>query len=108
MPTMRVQVSSTTSDSLSNIKFSVVPPGGAILNVWISCVTGTDSWGLSVGDKDVVVDGTLSNVEASADVIAKERDQEIFDEVVGAGQIFFPVTVTTQAQFTAHLRYMNP
>jgi len=108
MPTIRRQISATTADALNSIKFSVIPVGGAILNYWLSCVTATDSWGTSVGDKDIVVDGTLMNIEVSADVIDKQRDQEVFDEVVGPGQIFLPMTLTTQAQFTLHLRYIPP
>jgi len=106
MPSLHFIVAATTTDAMSNRKFNVIPAGGAILNLWAACVTVTDTWGISVGDKDIAVDGSSLNIEASADVIDNDRDQEIFNEEVGAGQIFLPVTVTTAAQFRIHLRYI--
>ncbi len=106
MPSLRFTVSATTPDALSNRKFSVVPAAGAILNLWVSGVTGTDSFGLAIGDRDIMVDGSLISIEISADVIDASRDQQVFNEVIGGGQLFLPVTVTTEAQFLIHLRYL--
>lgn len=105
MPTLRFGTG-TTTDALANRKFNIIPPGGAIVNVWASCVTNGDTFGLSIGDRDIVVNGTEMNIEAAADVIAVNMDQMIFNEVVGPGQLFLPVTVTTEAQFLIHLRYL--
>jgi len=91
---------------MANRKFNVIPPGGAVLNLWTAGVTGTDSFGLSIGDRDVMVDGSLISIEVSADVIDNSRDQVVFNEVVGPGQVFLPVTVSTEAQFLIHLRYL--
>ena len=106
MPSLRFRVSSTTTDALANRKFAVVPTAGAILNMWCSGVTGTDSFGISIGDRDIMVDGSLISIEISADVIDTSRDQVVFNEVIGGGQLFLPVTVTTEAQFLIHLRYL--
>jgi len=106
MPTIRFRVAATTADSMSNRKFNIIPAGGAILNLWGACVTTTDTFGISIGDRDLMVDGSLMSIEASADVIDVDRDQLLFNEEVGSGQIFLPVTVTTEAQFMIHLRYL--
>lgn len=92
---------------MANRKFNVIPEPGAILNLWGAGVTGTDSFGISVGDKDIMVDGSLLSIEISADVIDNDRDQLLFNEVVGPGQIFLPVTVTTEAQFLLNIRYLG-
>lgn len=105
MPTIRFGTA-TTTDALSNRKFNVIPPGGAIINVWASSVTNGDVMGLSIGDRDIVVQGTEVNIEVSADVIDTDRDQMVFNEVIGPGQLFLPVTCTTEAQFLIHLRYL--
>jgi len=91
---------------MANRKFNVIPADGAILNLWGAGVTGTDTFGVSVGDRDIMVDGSLLSIEESADVINVDRDQLVFNEVVEGGQIFLPVTVTTEAQFLIHLRYL--
>lgn len=106
MPSLRFYVSATTTDALANRKFAVVPARGCILNLWAACVTKTDTFGLSIGDRDIMVNGSNMNIEASADVIDNDRDQLIFNEPVGAGQLFLPVTVTTEAQFLIHLMYL--
>jgi len=108
MPSLRFRVSTTTPDAMSNRKFNIIPAFGAVLNLWGAGVTGTDSFGISVGDRDIMVDGSLLSIEISADVIDVDRDQLVFNEVVDGGQIFLPVTVTTEAQFLIHLRYLPP
>jgi len=106
MPTIRF-ATATDTDALSNLKFATVPVGGAILNVWVSSVTNGDNWGISLGDRDLVVNGTECNIEISADVIDIQRDQMVFDEVLlSGGQLFFPATVTTELQAILALRYL--
>lgn len=106
MPTIRTAPTATNADVLSNLKFSVIPARGAILNLWASSATNGDTFGLSIGDRDIIVNGTELNVEASADVIDTDRDQMVFNEIIGGGQLFLPVTLTTEAQFLIHLRYL--
>lgn len=105
MPTVRFGTA-TSTDALANRKFNIVPQGGAIVNLWASSVTNGDTFGLSIGDRDIVVNGTEMNIEIAADVIDIARDQMVFNEVVGPGQLFLPVTVTTEAQFILHIRYL--
>jgi hypothetical protein len=105
MPALRFGTA-TSTDALANRKFADIPSRGAIVNMWASSVTNGDVFGLSIGDRDLVVQGTEMNIEVSADVIDVSRDQVVFNEVVGPGRLYLPVTVTTEAQFLIHLRYL--
>ncbi len=106
MPSLRFIVPATTTDAMANRKFNVIPAGGAVMNVWASSVTVTDTWGISVGDRDIVVGGSVANVTVSAGVTQIDRDQVVFNEVVEGGQIFLPATLTTDMNFLIHLRYL--
>jgi len=99
MPSLRFRVSATTPDALATKQFNQIPAGGAILNMWAAGVTTTDSYGLSIGNKIIMVNGSLYNVEIAADVVDNDRDQLIFNELVPQGQLVMPVTVTTEGQF---------
>jgi len=105
MPSLRFIVPATTTDAMANRKFNVIPAGGAILNMWGTSVTVTDTFGLSVGDRDIIVGGSVANVTSAAGVVDTDRDQLIFNEEVDGGQIFLPATLTTDMNFLIHLRY---
>jgi len=106
MPSIRFIVPATTEDAMSNRKFNIIPAGGAILNLWGTGVTVTDTFRLSVGDRDIVVGGSVINVTSSAGVVDTDRDQVVFNEEVDGGQIFLPCTLTTDMNFLIHLRYL--
>lgn len=105
MPALAFRVAATTPDALNNRKFSVVPARGALLNLWGSCVSKADSFGVSIGDRDIMVDGSIMNIEVAADVVDTDRDQLLYNEPIGGGQLFMPVTVVTEAQFRLNLLY---
>ena len=107
MPSIRISAGAVTNNLLDGEKFGVIPGGGAIVNMWGSSVTVTDTFGLSIGNQDIVVQGTEYNIEIAADAIDTARDQLVFNEVVPAGQLFLPIgAVTTEAQFLLHIRYL--
>ncbi len=106
MPSIRQRVPTTTGNALATQKFRIVPPNGALLSLWIAGVTATDNYGLAIGNQDIVVQGTTVNIEISADVIDTDRDQVVFQEQIPGGELFMPVTVTTEAQFLIALRYL--
>lgn len=106
MPSQRFRVAATTADAEATRKFAVIPQPGAVLNVWASCVTATDTFGLSVGDKEIMVNGSVCNIEAATTVVDIDRDQVVINEVIPGGQLFLPVTVTTAMNFLIHLRYL--
>lgn len=107
MPTVKLVVNATTTDAMANNTFNVIPPGGAIINGFFSGATVDDAVGLKIGDRDIMVQGTTVNIEEAADVCnCNGRDQLIFNEVVGPGQLYMPVTVTTELQAVLHIRYL--
>jgi len=106
MPSMRVPTG-TDQDALSNIKFASIPAVGAILNMFVSCATITDVFGLSLGNVEIVVSGTLANVQAAAGVVDTERDIVVMDEGLPFGQLFMPVTATTLLTAQFMLRYLG-
>jgi len=105
MPTIKA-AGGTNSDLFSNLKFADIPPRGALLNMYVSCVTNGDTFGISVGDRDLIANGTEPNIEESADVINTDRDQVLFNEPVGGGHIFVPVTVTTEINVMLAIRFL--
>ena len=109
MPTVKLVVNATTTDALANNTFNVIPPGGAVINGFFSGASVDDAVGLKIGDRVVLDQGSTVNIEESADVCnANGRDQLIFNEVVGPGQMYLPVTVTTELQALLHIRYLAP
>lgn len=108
MPTIRpAGVTTSTADDLANRQFNVVPPGGAIVNMFIAGVTSGDTFGFSSGDRQIVVNGSEMNIEISADVVDIQRDQVVFDELVLPGQLFLPITLTTEVQYLLHIAYLG-
>jgi len=98
MASRRLGVTAVTSDALQNedIRRVEVP---SIVNLWASSVTNGDQVGLRL-DKTVIMDDGECNIEASADVIDTDRDQLVFNTVVGKGQLRIPVpALTTELQF---------
>lgn len=106
MPTVTDRVAATTANALATKKFNVIPPGGAVLNLWASGVTKTDAVGLSVGDREIIVQGSPCNVETAVDTLDLTRDQMVFNEIVGPGELFMPVTVTTEMQYRLQITYL--
>ena len=98
MASRRMLVSATTNDALSDqdIRTVEVP---SVVNLWASAVTVTDTIGLRL-DKTVIMDDGTANVSAAAlGMVDTDRDQLVFNSVVGPGTLRLPVTVTTSAIF---------
>lgn len=105
MPSVRRRVTATTADSMSGQRFKFIPPGGAVINLWSAGVTATDDIGLLVGQVEILPAGTDINIEVAADVLDRSRDQLLFNEFVQGGELFVPVTVTTEMQYLLALAY---
>ena len=107
MPSIRGRVTTTTGDALTGRKFKIIPPRGAVLTLLAAGVTNSDDVGLSINDRELLAQGTDINIEASADVIDWDRDILLQDEVViPGGELFLPVTVTTEMQFLLVIKYL--
>jgi len=107
MPSIRGRVAATTGDALTGRKFKIIPPRGAVLTLLAAGVTATDDIGLSINDRELVAQGTDINIEVSADVLDWDRDIILDSEVVvPGGELFLPVTVTTEMQFLLIIKYL--
>jgi hypothetical protein len=106
MPTLTGRVAATTDNALATDPFNTIPEGGAIANMWISGVTGTDTFGFRVGNEVFITDGAAINIEISADVVDDSRDQVLFNEELPPGLMSLPITLTTEVNYKIHLRYL--
>lgn len=98
MASRRIAVTATTNDALADEDIRRVEQP-SIVNLWASSATNGDEIGLRL-DKTVIMDNGELNIEASADVIDTDRDQLVFNTVVGRGTLRVPVpTLTTELQF---------
>lgn len=99
MASRYLRVAATTGDALADEEIRNVPDGLHTVNLWASAVTKTDEIGLRLGNT-VILDNGVMNIEASADVVDNDRDQLVFNTVVGKGTLKVPVpTLTTELQF---------
>lgn len=108
MPVIRFSATATSTDALSNRLFNVIPSGGALVSLWASCATATDTISLSAGNQQIFT--TLSpNIELAANRIVIEQDQLVFQESIrGPVQLFLPITaVTTRVNILINLAYLQ-
>lgn len=99
MPSIKKVNQATSTNAVNGLKFQEIPAPGALLSLYASAVTAGDTIGLSVGSEDVLVDAE-PNLESSADVVDTDRDQILFQEPVGPGKIFMPITAAVAVNFT--------
>lgn len=106
MPTLSFKETATADDVLSGKKFKVIPQRGAIINLWAAGAAAGNKVGLAIGDREIVPTGSDVNIEISADVVDVDRDQILFDEPVGPGELFMPATVATELNVLLNIRYI--
>jgi len=98
MPSIKVSNQVTAANALNGLKFSKLA-GPALISLWVSAVTVTDTVGFSVGDREVL-NAANPNIEISADVVDTSRDQVLFAEPAEGGEdLFMPVVATTAVGF---------
>ena len=98
MASRRLVVAAVTGDAISNEEIRRVDALSTV-NLWASCVTKGVQLGLLLNRTEIMPADNV-NIEISADVIDTDRDQLIFNSVVGRGQLRAPVpAVTTELQF---------
>jgi len=94
----RLGVTATTNDALADQDIRTVEDP-SIVNLFASSVTNGDLIGLRL-DKTIIMDDGECNIEIAADVIDTDRDQLVFNTLVGLGTLRVPVpTLTTELQF---------
>lgn len=98
MSSRRFLVSATTNDALSDQDIRTIE-GPSIVNLWATGVTVTDAIGLRLDSTVMMDDGTMNVSAAALGMVDTERDQLVFNALVGAGRLRLPITVTTSAIF---------
>lgn len=106
MPSIRKRITATTANCLSTEKFRYIGGNGAIVNMWAAGVTNSDDVGLAINARDIIPAGTDINIEASADVIDTDRDQILYNEIVEPGELYCPITVTTECQILISIKQL--
>jgi len=97
MASLRIPANAVNGDLLSDQDIRNVEAASAV-NLWASCVTNGDKIGLRL-DKTIIMDDGEMNIESAADVIDTNRDQLVFNSVVGRGRLRMPIpAVTTEVQ----------
>jgi len=90
----RLLVSAVTGDAISAEDIRNVL-GPSVVNLWATTVTVTDTIGLRL-DKTIIMDEGTGNVSAAAlGMVDTERDQLVFNSVVGKGTLRVPVSILT-------------
>jgi len=98
MASIKISNQTTNTDALSNLRFRKLKLP-SLISLWLSCVTVTDTVGVSVGDREVLV-GANPNLESSADVVDTGRDQVLFAEPAeGDEDLSMAVVATTAINF---------
>ena len=98
MASRRLGIAAVTNDALADqdIRTVEVP---SIVNLWASGATAGDQLGLRL-DKTIIMDDGDVNIEIAVDVVDTDRDQLVFNSVVGPGRLRIPIpTLTAEVQF---------
>lgn len=94
----RIDVAAVTADAISTEEIRRVERP-SFVSLWASSVTNGDTIGLLLNSTEIMPTDEC-NIEISADVIDVQRDQLVFNTLVGRGQLRVPIgAVTTELQF---------
>jgi len=97
MPAIRVNNQASSANALQGLQFEELD-GPALITLYASAVTATDTIGLSVSGEQLLVDAT-PNIEVSADTVDTARDAILVREPAPGGKLFMPVSATTAVNF---------
>lgn len=99
MASRRLLISAVTGDALADEDIRNVEVA-SIVNLWATAVTVTDEIGLRL-DRTIIMDAGTANVAAAAvGMVDTDRDQLVFNSIVGKGRLRIPVpTLTTSLIF---------
>jgi len=102
MPSIKIANQATAANALNGLKFAKLGRA-ALISLWLSAVTVTDTVSFSVGIREVLVLAN-PNIEISADVVDSGRDAVLFAEPAEAGaELFMPVVATTAVGILAYI-----
>lgn len=99
----RIQVTAVTNDAIATeeIRRVEVP---SFVDMWASTDDEGDTLGLLLNKTEIMPAGRV-NLEIGTGVVDTDRDQCVFNEFVGAGQLRVPApVVTTATEFILSVR----
>jgi len=94
MPSRRLLVSATTGDAIANQDIRNVRHP-SVVNLWATTVTVTDTIGLELDSTIIMAAGTANVAAAAVGMVDTDRDQLVFDTIVGEGTLRVPVPILT-------------
>lgn len=100
MASRRMVIVAVTNDALADqdIRSVDVP---SVVNLWASAANVDDQIGLRL-DKTIIMDDGIMNLSAAATgMVDTDRDQLVFESVVGPGRLRLPIPI-----LTASLQFM--
>jgi hypothetical protein len=97
MPAIKITDQASAANALDGLKFQeLLAP--ALISLYLSCVTATDTASYSVGSEDFLKNAN-PNIEVAANVVDVKRDQVLFQEPVPSGKQFLETVATTAINF---------
>ena len=98
MASRRLQVTAATADAISTEEIRRVE-APSVVNLWASTDDEGDTIGLLLNRTEIMPTGRC-NLEIGTGVVDTDRDQLVFNTVVGRGQLRVPLgLVTTATEF---------
>jgi len=98
MPSIKISNQASAGDALNGLRFTKLKLP-ALVSLWVSGVTNSDTVSMSVGDREVLRLAN-PNIESSADVVDTNRDQILFAEPAeGEEDLSLSVVATTAVNF---------
>lgn len=94
MASFRLLVSGTTPDALSTANIRRVIRRSWV-NFWATTVTVTDELSLFLGSTEIMASGTANVSAAAVGMVDVNRDQLVFNSLVGRGDLRVPVGILT-------------
>jgi len=97
MASLRLLVSATTPDAISTANIRTIPNDGIlrVVNLWASSVTVTDTIALFLNNTEIMAAGTMNVSAAALGMVDTDRDQLVFNTLVGGGDLRVPVPALT-------------
>lgn len=94
MSSRRLLIAAVTADALADqIIRTVEEP--SVVNMWATAVNVTDTIGLSLDKTSIMDEGTANVSAAAVGLVDTDRDQLVFNSVVGPGALRIPISVLT-------------
>ena len=94
MSSLRLLVTAVTGDAIADQDIRNVD-APSIVNLFATAVSVGDNLGLRLDKTVIMEDGTANVAAAALGMVDTDRDQLVFDTVVGPGRLRIPVPILT-------------